>query len=280
MPPPADLYDGMMGSAGLAAAQGLLGVTLNIFDFLGSAVLVLMLSLYWGVDQARAERLWLSVLPAESRARAREIWRSIEAGVGAYLRSEVAQSVLAGLLLGLGFWAMGLRLPALLAAASALLWFVPWLGAVLAVGLVALTAWWQAPWLALLAGLYTILVFALLEFVIEPRLYNRRQQSALWVVLLMIALGRAFGLAGVLAAPPLAAALEILLAHIMTPAPAPQAQPVTTAYDDLAAQFAALRAELDSGAAAPESQVTSLADRLQGLLEQTGEALRTGRRAA
>jgi predicted PurR-regulated permease PerM len=278
MPPPGDLYAAVMGPAGLAALQGLLGFTLNLFDFIGSAAIVLVLSLYWGMDQARAERLWLSVVPAEGRARAREVWRAIESGVGAYLRSEVAQSLLAGVLLGLGFWALGLRYPALLAALSALMWFVPWLGAALALGLVALAGLAQAPGLAILAGAYTVIIFFLLEFVVEPRLHNRRQHSALWVVLLMIVLGKAFGLAGVLVAPPLAAALHILVTNLMAAAPAAEAQPLTSAYQDLSARLAALRLQLDNGSQQPETEVHSLADRLQGLLDQAGEVLEGERR--
>jgi hypothetical protein len=146
--------------------------------------------------------------------------------------------------------------------------------------LVALVAITQAPWLVLAAAGFTMLIFSLLEFLVQPRLYNQRQQSALWVVLLMIVLGRAFGLTGVLAAPPLAAALQILFANLLAPAPAVEPQPVGGTYEELAARFAALRADLESGQAAPESQVQSLADRLQGLLDQAGEVLKTPAQSA
>jgi hypothetical protein len=98
------------------------------------------------------------------------------------------------------------------------------------------------------------------------------------VVLIMVILGKSFGLAGVLAAPPLAAALQIALTSLLSPAgltAAAQPQSVSGDYEALTAQFSALRAALATGSSAPESEVLNLADRLETLLEQAGETLAT-----
>ncbi|MCZ7672142.1 MAG: AI-2E family transporter [Chloroflexi bacterium] len=78
---------------------------------MSGGLVILFLSLYWSLDRVRFERLWLSLLPPEQRARARDIWQTIESDLGSYIRSEVAQSLLAGLLLGLGYWALGSPTP-------------------------------------------------------------------------------------------------------------------------------------------------------------------------
>ena len=79
----------------------------------GQIAIILILSLYWSADQFRFERLGLSLLPEQHHTKAIHVWRSMEAGVGEYLRSELIQSVLTGLLLWLGFSALGIRYPVL-----------------------------------------------------------------------------------------------------------------------------------------------------------------------
>lgn len=273
LPPPADLYAAIAGPRGQAMLQSLLGATLNVFDVLSNAAVVVMLSLYWGADQARFERLWLSVLSAEQRARAREVWRAIEGGVGGYLRSEAAQSVLAGLVLGLGYWLLGVPYPVLLGLFSALAWLIPWLGALLALGPVLVAAGLVSPLLAGVAGLFTLLVFVGLEVVVEPRLYHRRQYSSLLVVLLLIIMGEAYGVLGVLVAPPLAAALQILLTTLLAPSSTPTGQPIAEQFVALEERLTAVRAALTAAGPAAPPTLTSLVERLETLLDQSAVVL-------
>jgi putative permease len=273
LPPPSDLYAAIAGPSGEAIFQQGLGITANVFQAASQLVIAVFLSLYWAIDQVRFERLWLTLLPAERRARAREIWRSIETGVGAYLRSELAQSLLAGLLLGLGYRLLNLDYPALLALVSALAWLVPWLGVALALIPVVLVSTSAGPLIALLAVLYTILVFVLLELLVEPRLYNRRQYNSLLIVLVMLALGEEFGLVGVLMAPPLAAALQILGTHLLTPASTATEKPMDEQFTVLRERLASVRTLLDQSADKPTPQVASMVDRLEALLDKASGAV-------
>jgi putative permease len=273
LPPPEALYSTVTGAAAL---QGMLGATVSFFDLLSSASFVVMLSVYWSSDQDRFERLWLSVLSAEQRARAREIWRSIESGVGAYIRSEMTQSFLAGLLLGVGYWLLGVPYPVLLGVISALIWLVPWLGAVLALLLVLVVSGSMSLLLAAAAGVLTVAVFLLLEFVVEPRLYNRRQYSALLVVLVLIIMGEAYGLLGILAAPPLAAALQILMTTLMAPATPPAEKPVDEHFVLLQERLTVLRATISAAGADAPPQLLSLVARLEKLLDETRAVLTPG----
>jgi putative permease len=58
-------------------------------------------------------------------------------------------------------------------------------------------------------------VFVVLQYVVEPRLYERRQYSSLLLAIVAICLGQAYGVLGLLAAPPLAAALQILVGRLL-----------------------------------------------------------------
>jgi putative permease len=276
LPPPNELYAAIAGPRGEAMAQQLLGVTANLFQTVSQLVVVVFLSLYWSIDQVRFERLWLTLLPADRRARAREIWRAIETGVGAYIRSEIVQGLLAGLLLGLGYRALQLEYPALLALTGALAWLVPWLGVGLALVPVVLVGLATGPLITVLAVIYTLLVFVLLEFGVEPRLYNRRQYNPLLIVLMVLALGEEFGVAGVLMAPPLAAALQILGGHLLQPASTPAAQPVENQVAVLEERLASVRQLLSQSGEAPAPQLVNMLDRLEALVEKANTTVKTG----
>ena len=121
-------------------AQTALDFTSTLVENVSEILIAIVLSMYWTTDELRFERLWLSLLPAEKRVRARNAWRSLESGVGAYIRSELLQSLLAGLLLFAGFWLLGLHYPVMWALLAALAWLIPLVGAFLAVlplGLIA-----------------------------------------------------------------------------------------------------------------------------------------------
>ena len=274
LPPIEQFFRSLAGEKGDVLAQTVLGFTLSLFDVLSKVALVLVLSIYWGIDRVHFERLWLSILPAEQRYRARTIWRSMEKGVGAYIRSEVVQSLLAGVLLGLGFWAMGLNYPVLLALLGAVLWLVPLVGGALALVPVLLVGLASSPLLAAGATVYAAAVFVMLERLVEPRIFHRRRFSALLITITMIAMSYALGVAGLLLAPPLAAAIQIFFGQ-MTAAPlaARPLEPVPQ-ISLLQERLAKVRELVNGMEGGPPPETASLVDRLQRLVDDTGETLR------
>jgi hypothetical protein len=230
--------------------------------------------------------LWLSLLPFQARARARAVWQNIETGFGAYLRSQVIQSVLAVILLGLGYQALGLQYPVALALIGAIAWLIPWAGVLLAVIPAVLAGLSISPLLGVLAAALTIGVLAFLEFVVEPRLFKRERFSSLLVVIVLLVLADEYGLIGILLAPPVAAAIQIcagqLLRSTTLSLATPPARPI-----DLAQPLSVLQARLTSVqarlAAQPESapELSNLVDRLTQLIEQaTQEERRLAEAAA
>ena len=133
LPPPSKLFEAVTGDQGQLVLPAILGFTQGIGGVVSGAIVILFLSLYWSINQIHFERLWLSLLPSGQRKQARDIWRTVESDIGAYVRSQVVQSLLAGLLLGLGYWLLGSPYPALLALTGALACLIPMVGIVLAV---------------------------------------------------------------------------------------------------------------------------------------------------
>ena len=276
--PPDQLYAALTDGRGHAVFQGAVGVTFGLFGAVINLIVVLVISIYWSVDRVHFERLWLSLLPTGERAWTRDLWRNIEYEVGSYLRSEVVQAVCAGWLLGLGYWAIGLRYPALAALVAGLAWLLPWVGVFFAVaGVMVLSvpsavvdagATW---WLTAAAAIgYTIAVLVLMEWLIEPKLFNRRRYNGLLVAVVVLAMAEQFGLAGMLLGPPVAAAVQILLGQL-TYRNYPVSAGIEAAKVSVNDRLDAVRAAL-AAVEAPPPELANLYSRLESLAHES-EAL-------
>ena len=216
LPPPSKVFEAVIGDQGQLVLPALLGFTQGIGVVVSGAVVILFLSIYWGINKTHFERLWLSLLPSVQRTQARGIWRSVESNTGAYVRGEVVQSLLAGLLLGLGYWLLGSPYPALLALAGALASLIPMVGVVLAVIPVIIVGLLTSVQLSLFTALYTLVIFIALRVWVKPRLFNSRWDNPILTVVLLIAFADAFGLVGIIIAPPLAVVCQILWTRLVS----------------------------------------------------------------
>ena len=210
LPPMSKLSEALTGDKGQLVLPALLGFTRDIGSIVSGILVVLFLSIYWSISQSHFERLWLSLLPSEQRKQARNIWRTIEPDLGAYIRSEVVQSILAAILLGVGYWLLGSPYPALLALIGALAWLIPVVGAPLAMILPLLMGLLTSVQISLFTVLYTLIVLTALQVWIEPHLFKRKWDNPILTLVILLAMADAFGLVGILIAPPLSAVCQIL----------------------------------------------------------------------
>jgi predicted PurR-regulated permease PerM len=170
-----------------------------------------VLSLYWSIDHVRFERLWLSLLPVESRARARDIWFAVEAGVGAYIRREGSLSVIGGVIIWLVYISLGIEYATLLALVGSVVRLIPWLGLVLVVVLPLLAGSIYGIWAALTASGLTLSILILLEVLVGNKLLPSSRYSSLLLMIIVIVLAESYGLVGAVFAPILAVALQIFV---------------------------------------------------------------------
>jgi predicted PurR-regulated permease PerM len=268
LPPSADLYEALTSQGGIPVLEGVVEIAQNFFSILGRIAIVIVLSLYWSADQFRFERLGLSLIPDTHHPRALHIWRSVETGVGAYLRSEIVQSVLAGILLWLVYSMMGIRYPTLLAGWGAIARLIPWFGSLIAVLPALLIGIGVSSTVGLLATLCTIAILLTLKLVIEPRFFLRSRYSALLIVLFVIALAETFGFIGVVLAPPLAVAVQILFQHVY-PIAAPTTE-LSERVTDIKERLLQLKRRLQSSR---NRESIRLADQLHRLVNRTADQL-------
>jgi putative permease len=246
-------------------------------------MLSIFLSLYWTADRNRFERLWFSLLPAEQRIRTRLVWRKLEADVGAYLRSEIVQTVLAILIFAFGYSLLGIKYPYTLAVLAGVLWLAPLLGGILAILPVLIIGYLTGPVTAVFATIFTIVVLLLLEFYVQRRLYKEGGYWGVLLIVIMLAAVDAFGFVGLLLSAPIALAVQIAINEYLN-----TANSVAVAAPVVAGDLAALQKRLDDvrrrvhskveAGEAPNPRLVSLLERLETLIadmEQAGIRVET-----
>ncbi len=276
LPPPSELFEAVIGDQGQLVLPAVLGFTEGIFSILSGGLIVLFLSLYWSMDQIHFERLWLSLLPAGQRKKMRDIWRTVEQDMGAYIRSELVQSFLAGLLFGLGYWLLGSPYPMLLALMGALAWLIPVVRAPLAVIPPLVVGLLTSVPLTLFTVLYTLIVMAALKRWVEPRLSNHKQYNSILTMVILIALADAYGFLGIVVAPPLSAACQILWSHLVSHRAVSGAADQVSDLKERQAQVWAIIKAMDEP---PPPLVTSSMERLTRLIEKAEPTLQAALQA-
>lgn len=264
LPTPDKLFEAITGQRQLMLSA-VLGFTQGIGGIVSGFLVILFLSVYWSINQNHFERLWLSLLPSEQRKHAREIWRTLENDLGAYIRSEIIQSILAVLLLGIGYWLLGSEYPALLAVVGAIAWLVPIVGAALAVILPLLLGLLTGAQLSLFMVVYTLVVLIALQVWVEPRLLKRRWNNPVLTLVILLAMADVFGLLGIIVAPPLSVVCQILWNLLVGDPLAPTA-PIQVS--DLKERQERLHLAIEDLEGPPPPLVISSMHRLKGLLEK------------
>lgn len=265
LPSPGDIFKAVAGNQGQLVLPTVLGFTQDIAGVVSGVLIVVVLSFYWSINQVHFERLWLSLLPSNQRKEARGIWRIIESHIGAYLRSQVILSLLAGLLFGLGYWLLGSPYPALLAFAGALACLIPVVGVALAVISPLLVGLLTSVQLSLLTTLYTLIVLIVLGIWVKPRLFNRRWDNPILTLILLVALADAFGLLGLMIAPPLSIICQILWSHLVSNRAVAGA---AAQVSDLKQRQVVVLAAIEAMDEPPLPLVISSMERLTRLIEQ------------
>lgn len=268
-------------SQGEELAQTAVGVTQVIGNILGQLALAIVIAIYWTADQTRFERLWLSLLSPERRTWARLFWHKMQANVGAYIRSEVAQSVIAGALLTVGYWAIGIEAPFTLALIVAVAWLLPLIGVLIAISTTIIFGSLISPLVTVIAVGYTILVLAAVDYFLERQLYQLERRWGVLVILVMLMLGDAFGIAGLIVAPPLAIALQFLINGLLERGPTIQGINETQVNDleQIRTRLESVQARLAQADSESSPRLANLVERLETLLAQAEQNRTTGSRA-
>lgn len=272
--PPNKLFESIIGEQGQFVFPVMLGFTQRIAGFLSSVLIVTFMCIYWTLNQSHFERLWLSLLPTDQRKVARDVWRTIEPELGAYIRSELIQIILAALMLGIGYQLLGAPYPVLLALGGALAWLIPVLGGALALVPPLLVGLLTGAQVSMIAFLYTLVILMTLQLWVEPHLFNRKWSNPILTLTIIVIMANAFGLPGILLAPPISVVCQILWHSLMVREPL-TARPAIQ-ISDLRQRQEKIRESLSEVDETSLMLVTSHMERLTLLIDKAEPVLHSG----
>ena len=211
LPPPRQLVAEWTRSDPASLAGDALATSGWLLERLSAVVIVLILALHWSAAGDRLTRFALVLIPAHRRAWSRLVLADVGQAVGRQLAGGLMKGYLALLVFAVGFRALGVPFPTLLAVIVAALAVVPLVGVLLGPALVLAVSWTLAPGVALSAALATAALMLILDRVLARRLLDARRSNPVLEIVVLLVLARAVGPLGLLAAPAVAAILHIVV---------------------------------------------------------------------
>jgi predicted PurR-regulated permease PerM len=175
---------------------------------LGELVIMLILSFYFMVDGARIGERLIQMLPPRAQDDGRFLVANIHRVFAGFLRGQLIQALLGGVVTGIIMSALGVDYALLAAVMAGLVLLIPFLGPVAAVGLPLLVAIFTRPEAALLLFILLFLLQQLIFNVVAPRVYS--QQVGLHPLLVFFAVlagARVGGLWGAIFGVPIVAVI-------------------------------------------------------------------------
>lgn len=272
LPAPALLFEAGTGDGGQTLLPVLETTSKSVLAVLSGTLIITFLSIYWVSSQDHFQRLWLSLLPSETRQKARAIWQHIVESLGAYGRFLAAQFLLTWIVISTGSHLLGSPFPVLAGLAVAISSLVPIIGIPLALvvkfftGLLA--GYTFTPWIML----FVTVVLVLMRLFIWPGLYKKKWDSPILSLVLALAFAQAFGLRWTLLAPPLAAILTILWSQLVVRGKSDQKEKdlelIVRRRADLSEALAALEGDIPPALSSNLATLDELLARAGPILEE------------
>ncbi len=176
---------------------------------------VFVLAFYWLVERAAIKRVLLRAVPARRARDVNTVWLEVEEKLGGWVRGEVVLMLAIGFAAGIGYFVIGLPNAALLGVIAGLMEVVPMVGPFLAFAPAVLVALAVDPPRAIAVVLYALVIQQIESNVLVPRVMGHTVGVSPLTVLLGILIGSTLaGLPGAFLAVPLAAAIQVIVAHV------------------------------------------------------------------
>jgi predicted PurR-regulated permease PerM len=203
----------------LTASQSLLYGGKAVFGFISVAVITPVVAFYMLVDWDKLVTALDAALPRDHHDSLRKMAHEIDLALAGFLRGQSLVCLFLGLWYSIGLTLIGLDYGFLIGVTGGLLSFVPYVGSLttLATALfVALVQGWSN-WSLLLEALAIVLAGQFLEgYVLSPKLVGESiGLHPVWVMFALVAFGQLFGFVGLLIAVPSAAAIGVVVRHLM-----------------------------------------------------------------
>ncbi|WP_020386388.1 AI-2E family transporter [Kribbella catacumbae] len=198
------------------AFGGILGVGKVVANALFSAFTILILTLYFLASLPTVKRAAYSLVPATRRNRVSILGDEVLSRVGGYVSGQFLVAACAGLcmfiflqIVGLGEYAVALAIVVMFTA------FIPMVGGLIGVVLVALIGFTDGLWTGVACLVYGIIYQQIENYVVAPRIMRRAVDIPGAVTVIAALLGGALlGVVGALLAIPTAAAILLIIREV------------------------------------------------------------------
>jgi predicted PurR-regulated permease PerM len=198
-----------------AVAGGVLGVAVNGFSLVLSAVTAVFLTLFLIIDLPRLVGAVDSLLDPTGSARLQRMLPAIITAVSRTMIGNIAISVICGTIYGLSAWALDAPFPLALAFIAGFLDLIPMVGATVAGAILVLATLTQGVTAALIM-LAIVLVYQQVEnYMLQPWILGRAADlSGFLVIVSVLVFGTLLGVIGAIIAVPLVASIQIVLREV------------------------------------------------------------------
>ncbi|MFG1816801.1 AI-2E family transporter [Kribbella sp. NPDC049174] len=198
------------------AFGGILGVGRVVANALFSAFTILILTLYFLASLPSVKRAAYSLVPASRRPRVAILGDEVLSRVGGYVSGQFVVAACAGFFMFVFLQIVGLREYALaLAIVVMFTAFIPMVGGLIGVVIVALIGFTTGLWTGVACLAYGIVYQQIENYVIAPRIMRRAVDIPGAVTVIAALLGGALlGVVGALLAIPTAAALLLIIREV------------------------------------------------------------------
>ncbi len=190
-----------------------------VFDFLSLLVITPVVAFYILVDWERMLAEIDSWLPIEHRETLRAIAGEINQALAGFIRGQSLVCLCLGLWYGVGLTLIGLDFGFLIGFIGGVLSFVPYVGSLTALALsvgIALVQGWPNLKLLFMALAVVVSGQFLEGYVISPKLVGESiGLHPVWLMFALLAFGQLFGFVGLVVAVPAAAAVGVIVRHLI-----------------------------------------------------------------
>jgi predicted PurR-regulated permease PerM len=181
-----------------------------------TAIMILVMTLYWTLDGPRIIKSFLVLIPQDRRESIDELTSAMESKVGFYLAGQGVLCLVISIMALVAYLLIGLPNALVLALAAGVMEAVPMIGPLLGAVPAALVAISIAPDRLIWVVVATIIIQQLENSLLVPRIMRKAVGVNPFVTLLaLFAFSSLFGLAGALMAIPIAAIIQLVLNHFV-----------------------------------------------------------------
>src|SRR5215213_631801 len=204
------------GEEVVASAGQVLGYAISAAQVVFTAIVILVLTVYWTLDGPRIIKTFLLLVPQGQRESLGELILAMEAKVGFYLAGQGILCLVISMMALVAYVLIGLPNALVLALAAGVMEAVPMVGPLLGAIPAALVALSIAPDRLIWVIVATVIIQQLENTLLVPRIMKKTVGVNPFVTLLaLFAFSSLFGIAGALMAIPIAAIIQLVLNHFV-----------------------------------------------------------------